>query len=166
MGRKPVGADPEKVYRTYLASEANVAHTARIHNLPAWKVYDWRDRYGWRERFVRDTEFLQRHGAAEAAAMLSLKLTRALTTLSDAMDQAETWKDRTNAAKAMLDYHARIVPSSPSSFSLTLIDARKLEDARRLGGSEMIESTAREILEANILDATEAKAYARRGSPG
>jgi hypothetical protein len=154
MGRKPVGADPEEVYRTYLASNANAADTARSLNLPTCKVRDWRQRYGFDARFAEDTSGKKAVAIEAAKSSLAHSLVEALSLLSTEMFQAEYSKDRINAARALLDFYARTSVAHPSSLSLTLVDNRKLEDARNMGGS-LIDTTARDILEANVLDATE-----------
>jgi transposase-like protein len=159
MGRKLKPVERDAVYATYLANGGNAAAAARAHNIGITTVHSWKRRDDWSRRFAEDTAQFRTSAVEEARSALAMGLNDTLQALMHERDTADEARDRITASKAILDFYARTEAykdlGGRAGVSLTLIDNRRLEEARQLQDSNEIVALARDVLDNNILEATE-----------
>lgn len=139
MGRKPTH-DPENVYSIYYGSgQQSATKTGAILGIPAWKVYDYRRRYGFDERYAKEIASLTGPAIEQARATVALGLGVAASYLMRVVeDHSEDTRNRVMAASKLMDKFPAdsINAALGGGVTLTLIDARKIVEERKKGELE------------------------------
>ena len=155
MGRKPT-IDPDVVYRCYIGpGQQSNTKTASILHIPSWKVYDYRKRFRFDERYAADIKDLAGPAIELTKASIALSAATAIAYLARTVDDRHV-DDRTRviAAKAILD-RVDITPhrGGLGNNYLTIVDARRI-DGERVGALDAGQArrSVIESMEHNILD--------------